>query len=117
MRGLRLPGPYSGLHLRIQVKSTTGTTGKEQNQISPWFVLPEHSSENRCRWLQPRTRKIMRDNLKEFIGEALCQPSDYVSYFASVKLAEMYPGAAISENESWAFNLPDYVEAGLCSVW
>jgi hypothetical protein len=59
----------------------------------------------------------MRDNLKEFIGEALCQPSDYVSYFASVKLAEMYPGAAISENESWAFNLPDYVEAGLCSVW
>jgi ATPase family associated with various cellular activities (AAA) len=59
----------------------------------------------------------MNENLKEFIGEALCQPSDYVSYFASVKLAEMYPGAAISENESWAFNLPEYAEAGLCSVW
>ena len=59
----------------------------------------------------------MNDNLKEFIGEALCQPSDYVSYFVSVKLAEMYPGAAIIENESWAFNLPEYAKAGLCSVW
>ena len=59
----------------------------------------------------------MNDNLKEFIGEALCQPSDYVSYFASVKLAEMYPGAAIIEDESWAFNLPEYAKAGLCSVW
>lgn len=59
----------------------------------------------------------MSDNLKEFISEALCQPSDYVTYFAGVKLAEMYPGAAIIENESWAFKLPEYAEAGLCSVW
>jgi ATPase family protein associated with various cellular activities (AAA) len=59
----------------------------------------------------------MNNNLKEFISEALCQPSDYVSYFVSVKLAEMYPGAAIIETESWAFNLPDYAKAGLCSVW
>ena len=59
----------------------------------------------------------MNDNLKEFISEALCQPSDYVTYFTSVKLAEMYPGAAIIENESWAFNLPEYAAAGLCSVW
>src|SRR6266508_2225405 len=59
----------------------------------------------------------MSDNLKEFISEALCQPSDYVTYFASVKLAEMYPGAAIIESESWAFNLHEYAEAGLCSVW
>jgi hypothetical protein len=59
----------------------------------------------------------MSDNLKEFIGAALCQPSDYVSYFVSVKLAEMYPGAAIIETESWAFNLPEYAKAGLCSVW
>ncbi|MBO0860398.1 MAG: AAA family ATPase [Chloracidobacterium sp.] len=56
-------------------------------------------------------------NLKEFIGEALCQPSDYVSYFASAKLAEMYPGAAIIETESSAFKLPEYAEAGLCSLW
>jgi ATPase family associated with various cellular activities (AAA) len=56
-------------------------------------------------------------HLKEFIGEALCQPSDYVTYFASAKLAEMYPGAAIIETESWAFKLPEYAEAGLCSVW
>src|SRR5215813_1994776 len=69
------------------------------------------------RWPQPLTRKIMSDYLKEFISEALCQPSDYVTYFASVKLAEMYPGAAIIESESWAFNLPEYAEAGLCSVW
>ena len=59
----------------------------------------------------------MSDNLKEFISEALCQPSDYVPYFASVKLAEMYRGAAIIETESWAFNLPEYAKAGLCSVW
>jgi hypothetical protein len=56
-------------------------------------------------------------NLKEFIGEALCQPSDYVSYFASANLAEMYPGAVIIETESWAFKLPEYAEAGLCSLW
>jgi DNA replication protein DnaC len=59
----------------------------------------------------------MSNNLKEFIAEALCQPSDYVTYFAGAKLVEMYPGAAIIENESWAFNLPEYAEAGLCSVW
>lgn len=59
----------------------------------------------------------MNDNLKEFISEALCQPSDYVTYFASAKLAELYPGAAIIENESWAFDLPEYAEAGLCSIW
>jgi hypothetical protein len=59
----------------------------------------------------------MSNNLKEFISEALCQPSDYVTYFASAKLAEMYPGAAIVEDESWAFDLTEYVEAGLCSIW
>src|SRR5262245_41872641 len=59
----------------------------------------------------------MSNNLREFISEALCQPSDYVSYFASAKLAEMYPGAAIIENESWAFDLLEYAEAGLCSIW
>src|SRR5215475_9129878 len=60
---------------------------------------------------------IMSNNLKEFISEALRQPSDYVTYFASAKLAEMYPGAAIIENESLAFDLPEYAEAGLCSIW
>jgi AAA+ superfamily predicted ATPase len=59
----------------------------------------------------------MNSNMKEFISEALCQPSDYVSYYVSAKLAEMYPGAAIIENESPAFDLPEYVEAGLCSIW
>ncbi len=59
----------------------------------------------------------MNNNLKEFISEALCQPSDHVPYFASAKLAEMYSGAAIIENESWAFDLPEYAEAGLCSIW
>lgn len=59
----------------------------------------------------------MSDNLKEFISEALCQPSDYVTYFVSAKLAEMYPGAAIVEDESWAFDLTEYTEAGLCSIW
>src|SRR5262249_46741929 len=60
---------------------------------------------------------MSNNNLKEFISEALCQPSDYVTYFASAKLAEMYPGAAIIENESFAFDLSEYAEAGLCSIW
>src|SRR5262245_59763860 len=59
----------------------------------------------------------MGNSLKDFISEALCQPSDYVSYFASARLAELYPGAAIIENESWAFDLPEYSEDGLCSIW
>jgi hypothetical protein len=59
----------------------------------------------------------MNNNLKEFISEALRQPSDYVTYFAGSKLVEMYPGAAIIENESLAFDLGEYVEAGLCSIW
>jgi hypothetical protein len=59
----------------------------------------------------------MSNNLKEFISEALRQPSDYVTYFAGVKLVEMYPGAAIIENESLSFDLSEYAEAGLCSIW
>jgi ATPase family protein associated with various cellular activities (AAA) len=59
----------------------------------------------------------MRYNLKEFLSEALRQPSDYVTYFAGAKLVEMYPGAAIIENESLSFDLAEYAEAGLCSIW
>jgi len=59
----------------------------------------------------------MSNNLKEFISEALRQPSDYVTYFAGAKLVEMYPGAAIIENESLSFDLSEYAEAGLCSIW
>src|SRR5688572_23289933 len=62
-------------------------------------------------------RVIMNNNLKEFISEALRQPSDYVTYFAGAKLVEMFPGAAIIENESLAFDLSEYAEAGLCSIW
>lgn len=59
----------------------------------------------------------MNNRLKEFISEALRQPSDYVTYFAGAKLVEMYPGAAIIENESLSFDLTEYAEAGLCSIW
>ncbi len=59
----------------------------------------------------------MNNDLKEFIREALCQPSDYVSYFVSARLAELYSGAAIIETESWVFDLLEYAEAGLCSIW
>jgi ATPase family associated with various cellular activities (AAA) len=62
-------------------------------------------------------RGVMNNNLKEFISEALRQPSDYVTYFAGSKLVEMYPGAAIIENESLAFDLSEFAEAGLCSIW
>jgi AAA+ superfamily predicted ATPase len=59
----------------------------------------------------------MNNRLKEFISEALRQPSDYVTYFTGTKLVEMYPGAAIIENESLSFDLAEYAEAGLCSIW
>ena len=60
---------------------------------------------------------MSNSNLKEFISDALCQSPDYVTYYASCRLAEMYPGAAITETEAWAFNLIEYAKAGLCSVW
>jgi hypothetical protein len=55
--------------------------------------------------------------LKDFFSEALRQPSDYVSYFVSARLAEMYPEAAILETESSEFDLAEYSEAGLCTLW
>jgi ATPase family protein associated with various cellular activities (AAA) len=59
----------------------------------------------------------MNNNLKEFISEALRRHADYIAYFAGAKLAEMYPGAAIIDTESLSFDLTEYAEAGLCSIW
>jgi hypothetical protein len=59
----------------------------------------------------------MPSDLKEFFREALCQPSDYVPYFVSAKLAQMYPDATILETESWAFDLAEYADAGHCMLW
>ena len=55
-------------------------------------------------------------NLKDFISEALCNPSDYISYYVSRSLAELYPDKEIIEGESYSFDLDEYVSAGLCSV-
>jgi hypothetical protein len=55
------------------------------------------------------------NNLQDFINEALCQPSDYLSYFVSRKLSEMYPDAALIEGDSNAFNLSEYASENQCS--
>jgi ATPase family associated with various cellular activities (AAA) len=59
----------------------------------------------------------MNNRLKDFISEALRQHADYIAYFAGARLAEMYPGAAIIDTESLSFNLAEFAEAGLCSIW
>src|SRR5215472_14275434 len=55
-------------------------------------------------------------NLENFISEALCHPTDYVSYYVSRRLAELFPEKAIIEGNSCAFDLEAFVRAGHCSV-
>lgn len=55
-------------------------------------------------------------NLKEFISEALCNPTDYISYFVSRRLAELYPEKVIVESESYSFDMDEYVRDRQCSI-
>jgi hypothetical protein len=54
--------------------------------------------------------------LENFISGALYNPSDFVSYHVSRKLAELYPDKAIIEGSDCGFTLEPFVKAGLCSV-
>jgi hypothetical protein len=54
--------------------------------------------------------------LNNFISEALCNPTDYISYSVSERLGEMFAGKAVVEGESDYFDLEGYARAGQCSV-
>ncbi|HZS48950.1 MAG TPA: ATP-binding protein [Blastocatellia bacterium] len=54
--------------------------------------------------------------LKDFISEALCEPTDFKGYNISRKLSELYKNRAIVEGESYSFNLAAYEKAGQCSI-
>lgn len=55
-------------------------------------------------------------NLEDFIGEALCQPTDVLAYHVSRKLAKLCPDKEIIEGESYHFDLEAFVLAGRCTV-
>ena len=55
------------------------------------------------------------NKFQDFINDALCQPSDYLAYYVSRRLAEMYPDSAIVEGETPAFNLNEYAKDGHCN--
>jgi hypothetical protein len=50
-----------------------------------------------------------------FISDSLCNPTDYISYSVSERLAEIFAGKAIIEGESSYFDLEEYARAGHCS--
>ena len=51
-----------------------------------------------------------------FIGEALCSPTDYIAYSVSARLGEMFADKAVVEGESDFFELEQYARAGHCSI-
>ncbi|HEV2912486.1 MAG TPA: ATP-binding protein [Pyrinomonadaceae bacterium] len=51
-----------------------------------------------------------------FIGEAFNHSSDYISYYVSRRLAELYPEKAVVEGSTSSFDLEAYVRAGHCSI-
>jgi hypothetical protein len=51
-----------------------------------------------------------------FISESLCNPTDYIAYSVSEKLAELFAGRAVVEGESDFFDLEQYARAGLCAL-
>ena len=55
-------------------------------------------------------------DLENLISGALGNPPDYISYYVSRRLAELYPEKAIVESNACAFNLEAFVQAGQCSV-
>ena len=55
-------------------------------------------------------------DLKDFISKALYNPSDYISYYVSRKLAELYPEKTIIEGDDSDFVLEAYVRDGHCSI-
>ena len=55
-------------------------------------------------------------DLKELINEALCLPSDSISYFVSRELSRLFSEKTIIEGAFYSFDLVSYAGAELCSV-
>ncbi|MBA3768618.1 MAG: ATP-binding protein [Acidobacteria bacterium] len=55
-------------------------------------------------------------SLNDFIGEAFSYPADYISYYVSRKLAELYPEKFVLESTADSFVLDAYVRAGHCAL-
>jgi hypothetical protein len=55
-------------------------------------------------------------DLKELINEALCLPSDSISYFVSRELSRLYSDKSIVDGAFYSFDLVSYAAAELCSM-
>jgi ATPase family protein associated with various cellular activities (AAA) len=56
-------------------------------------------------------------SFNDFIGEALCYPADYISYYVSRKLAELYPEKFVVESTNSSFEPWEFVRDGKqCSI-
>ncbi|HVG34998.1 MAG TPA: ATP-binding protein [Pyrinomonadaceae bacterium] len=55
-------------------------------------------------------------SFNDFIDEAFCNPVDYISYYVSRKLAELYPEKFVIESTSGSFEPWAFVRADQCSV-
>jgi hypothetical protein len=65
---------------------------------------------SRASWLSSRM------NLENLISEALCHPPNYIPYYVSRRLAELYSEKAIIEGGGDAFGLELFVRSGQCSL-
>lgn len=54
--------------------------------------------------------------IENFITDALYKPDDYIAYHVGRELAELHPGKAIIEGETWYFDLEAFVRAEKCSI-
>jgi hypothetical protein len=55
-------------------------------------------------------------DIENFISTALVLPNDYVAYYVSRELAELYPDKAIIEGETCLFDLEAYARGNNCEV-
>jgi hypothetical protein len=54
--------------------------------------------------------------IENFIKDALYKPNDYIAYHVGRELAELHPGKAIIEGNTWNFDLDAFVRAEKCSI-
>lgn len=55
-------------------------------------------------------------DFENLIDEALCRPSNHISYYVSQRLAESYPDRKIVEGGNSAFCLRSFARSGQCSI-
>jgi SpoVK/Ycf46/Vps4 family AAA+-type ATPase len=54
--------------------------------------------------------------IEDFFKDAHSRPNDYLAYHVGRELAELHPGKAIIEGDTWFFELEEFVRADKCSV-